>query len=451
MAFKTLHTVVAVVGIALTAAGAWWWQHRDAPGAVPAASSGAGPAATAGGGPGGAAGGAPGGVPGGAPGARPGGPSGGGAPGGGPRGPAAVEVGKVQAVRLVDDAQAVGSLRSLQSVVVRPEVSGRVMRIGFQDGRSVQKGQLLLQLDDTLQQAQMQQAQAQASIARTNLQRSRELLSQGFVSQSAVDQNAAAVEVAEAQVALARAQLGRMRVLAPFNGVTGIKQISVGDYLKDGADVVSLEDVSAMLVDFRLPERYIAQMRPGLAVEITVDALGGATFAGRVEALDAQVDANGRSLLVRARVDNPGSRLKSGMFVRPRVVFAQRDNALVVPEEALVPQGGKQFLFKVVPGEGGQRVARRIEARIGVRQPGRVEILEGLQAGDQVVTAGHTRLRGESTPVRVIDLDNPSAGRPAGAGVPPGATPGASPNPAAAPSPAASGPRPARPGNGTAP
>lgn len=429
MAFKTLHTVVAIVGIALAAGGAWWWQQR----------ADAGPNVVSGpGGPGGAGGT-------GGPAARPGGPAGP-APGGprGPGGPAAVEVGKVVSVRLVDDAQAVGSLRSLQSVVVRPEVSGRVSQIGFRDGQRVAKGQLLLQLDDTLQQAQMQQAQAQASIARTNLQRSRELLSQGFVSQSAVDQNAAAVEVAEAQVALARAQLSRMRVLAPFDGVTGIKQINVGDYLKDGADVVALEDVSAMLVDFRLPERYIAQVRTGLAVEVAIDALGGTAFSGRVEALDAQVDANGRSLLVRARVDNAGSRLKAGMFVRPRIVFSVRDDALVVPEEALVPQGGKQYLYKLADGEGGQRVAKRLEARIGVRQPGRVEILEGLAAGDQVVTAGHARLRGESTPVRVIDLENP------GGGARPGATPGATggANPAAAP---ASGPRSVKPVNGTAP
>ena len=326
----------------------------------------------------------------------------------------AVEVAKVVAVTLSEDAAAVGSLRSRQSVMLRPEVSGRVATLAFQDGARVRRGQLLVQLDDTLQKAQLQQAQAQSSIARTNLQRSRELLAQSFISQSAVDQNSAALDVAEAQVALAQAQLARMKVLAPFDGVTGIRQVNVGDYLKDGADIVGVEDISSMLVDFRLPERYVSQLRVAQAVDVAVDALPGKSFKGRIEALDAQIDTNGRALLVRARVENPGTQLKAGMFARPRVRFGVREGALVVPEEALVPQGAKQFVFVVVDGEGGKKIARRVEARIGLRQPGRVELLSGVSVGDLVVTAGQARLRGESTPVRVIDLNNPGGGKPAG-------------------------------------
>lgn len=391
MAITRVHTIVAVAGIGLAGAAAWWWQNRPAGG--PAASlAGAASAPRAG-----------------APGA-------GGPPGrGGPSGAVTVEVGRVLAVRLTDDVQAVGSLRSRQSVVVRPEVSGRVAALGFRDGHAIKRGQLLVQLDDTLQQAQLKQSRAQESIARTNLQRSRELLAQSFISQSAVDQNAAALEVAVAQVALAEAQLARMRVLAPFDGIAGIRQVNVGDYLKDGADVVAIEDRSAMLVDFRLPERYIAQLRTGQPIEVAIDALPGVSTRGQIEALDAQVDANGRSLLVRARVENPGAMLKSGMFVRPRVVFSERAGALVVPEEALVPVGDRQYLYKVV-GSGAERRAQRIDAKLGLRQPGRVEILEGLAAGDLVVTAGQARLRGEQTPVRVIDLAQPGGARPAAGG-----------------------------------
>ena len=139
-----------------------------------------------------------------------------------------MEVAKVLAVTLTDEATAVGSLRSRQSVMLRPEVSGRIAALPFQDGARVRRGQLLVQFDDALQRAQLQQAQAQSSIARTNLQRSRELLAQSFISQSAVDQNVSALEVADAQVALAQAQLARMKVLAPFDGVTGIRQVNVG-------------------------------------------------------------------------------------------------------------------------------------------------------------------------------------------------------------------------------
>jgi membrane fusion protein (multidrug efflux system) len=344
-----------------------------------------------------------------------------------------VEVGKVEVVRIEDDAQAVGSLRAAQTVTLRPEVSGRIIRIGFVDGAPVRRGQLLVQLDATLQSAQLKQAEAQAAIARTNLQRSRELQAQNFVSQSAVDQNAAALEVAEAQVSLAQAQLSRLSIVAPFDGVAGIKSVSLGDYLKDGADIVSLEDRSRMWVDFRLPERFVGRTRVGQAVQVTLDALPGKRFDGKVEALDSLVDANGRSLLVRARVDRPGTELKSGMFARARIVFAVRERALMVPEEALVPQGGKQFLIKAVPGpapaapvpleaNGEARpglVSQRIEAKLGVRMAGKVEVLEGLAPGDLVVTAGQNRvMRGDGLPLRVIDLDKPAGGtggKPAGA------------------------------------
>ena len=257
------------------------------------------------------------------------------------------------------------------------------------------------------------------------MQRSRELLAQSFVSQSAVDTNSAALEVAEAQVALSKAQLARMRVLAPFDGTAGIRSVNVGDYLKDGADVVNIEDLSALVVEFTLPERYIARVRSGQSVEVTLDALPGRAFKGQIEALDSAVDLNGRSLRVKARVENPGALLKPGMFARPRVLFAVRENAVVVPEEALVPTGGRQFIFKVIDGEGGKPVTQRVLAKMGLRLPGKVEILEGLKAGDVVVTAGHGRLmRGDSVPVRVIDLSRPPGSPPgaasASAGVPAG-------------------------------
>jgi membrane fusion protein (multidrug efflux system) len=390
---KKVHTWVAVLGIALLAGAAWWWQNRGlATGPSEPASASAS-----------------------APRAGPGGPPGGGGQGG-PGGPVAVEVGKVVAMTLEDDAQAVGSLRSRQGVMLRPEVSGRISSLGFADGQRVRRGQLLVQLDDTLQQAQLKQAEAQASIARTNLQRNRDLVAQNFVSQSAVDQSAAALEVAEAQVALTKAQLARMRIVAPFDGVAGIRSIDTGDYVKDGADLVNIEDLSQVLVDFRLPERFIARVKPGQTVDVSLDALPGQRFTGRIDALDSVVDANGRSLLVRARLDNPGGVLKAGLFARTRIVFSKRDNALVVPEEALVPQGGKQFIFQVVDGPNG-KMSRRIEARIGLRLPGKVEVLEGLSAGDLVVTAGQARLgRGEPVPLRVVDISRPGAGRPGGGG-----------------------------------
>jgi membrane fusion protein (multidrug efflux system) len=384
---KIVHTSVVVVALIGAGVLAWWWQNRVAaqtasPPAVdgPVGNRGAGQGAAA------------------------------------PGGPLAVEVGRVEAMRLEDDTQAVGTLRSRQGVMLRPEVSGRIAKLGFSDGQRVRRSQLLVQLDDSLQRAQLQQAQAQASIARTNLQRNKDLVAQNFISQSAVDQSQSSLEVAEAQVALAQAQLQRMQIVAPFDGVVGLRVVNVGDYVKDGADLVNIEDLSSVWVDFRLPERFIARLKPGQDVQVTLDALPGRRYLGRIDALDSQLDANGRSVLVRAKLANAGGELRAGMYARSRVVFDVREGALVVPEEALVPIGEKQYLYKLVSDGGNKLLAQRIEARIGARVPGKVEILEGLKAGDQVVIAGQARLgRGDTVPVRVVDLTRPGGTRPAAA------------------------------------
>ncbi len=313
---------------------------------------------------------------------------------------------------LEDDAMAVGNLQARQGVMLRPEVSGRVARIGFTDGQVVKRGQVLLQFDDALQQAQLRQAQAQAAIARTNLQRQRDLLAQNFVSQSAVDQTAAALEVAQAQVALNRAQLARMQLVAPFDGMVGIANVDRGDYVREGADIVAIEDLSAMTVDFRLAERWSARVAKGLPVEITIDALPGRHFVGKVQAIDSQLDANGRSVLVRANIDNAKQNLRSGMFARARVIFDKRNDAVVVPEEALVPLGDKQYVIKLVDGPQG-KVTQRVEAQLGVRTAGKVELLKGVAVGDSIVTAGHARLLArDGVPVRVIDLDRAGSAPP---------------------------------------
>jgi membrane fusion protein, multidrug efflux system len=264
------------------------------------------------------------------------------------------------------------------------------------------------------------------------------------------------LDVARAQLQLAQARLSRMKIVAPFDGITGIKTVTFGDYIKDGADIVNLEDISAVFTDFRLPERYLGKLVRGQTVETTLDAVPGKTFSGLIEAIDPQLDANGRSVLVRARIDNRAAQLRPGMFARVRVLFGERKGALMVPEEALVPQGAKQFVIKVVdaepdaagkpataaskPGEPQKpsKIARRVEVKTGLRRDGKVELTEGVKPGDVVVTAGQQRLQRDGSPVRVIDLSNPAAGGVSGAGARPGSG-GAGGKPAGAASGAASG------------
>ena len=169
-------------------------------------------------------------------------------------------------------------MRSRQSVTLKPEVSGRVARIAFADGAQVKTGQLLVQLDDTLQRAERSQAQAQQSIARANLKRNQELVAQGFVATRVVEESQANLQVADAQVDLADARLQRMRITAPFNGTVGLRSINLGQYVGVGDDLVNLEDTSVLTVDFRLPERYQTRLAPGQPVQVQLDALPGRNF-----------------------------------------------------------------------------------------------------------------------------------------------------------------------------
>jgi membrane fusion protein (multidrug efflux system) len=383
MAYKKKYALVAAAGICMASGLAWWLQHKPANLASPSAAPSA---------PAGAA--------------------------GGQRVPA-VEVAKVQAVTLVDEAQSVGSLRSRQGVMIRPEVAGRVKAIAFTEGQRVQKGQLLVQLDDQLQAAQVAQARAEMSIAEANHKRNQDLVAQNFISKRTVDESAAALDVARAKLELAVATQQRLRIVAPFDGVTGLKQVSVGDYLKDGADIVNIEDIDAVLVDFRLPERFQSKIRVGQKAQLSVDALPGKPFTALVQAVDPLIDANGRSVGIRGCIDNRQRQLRPGMFARVNTVFGVREQALTVPEEAIVPQGGRAFVLKVVPGDKPDTlVTQRVAVKTGVRQPGKVEITEGLEEGDTVVTAGQQRLQKDGTPVRVVDLAAAGKGPNAAASAP---------------------------------
>jgi membrane fusion protein (multidrug efflux system) len=162
----------------------------------------------------------------------------------------------------------------------------------------------------------------------------------------------------------------------------------VGDYVKEGQDLVTLEDISALKVDFRVPEQLLAALRPGQAVEMGSDALPGRKYVATVDAIDPLVDQAGRAVLLRARLRNSDGQLRPGMFVRTRLIVSQRQNALTVPEEALVPVGADQFVFRIADGK-----AQRVKVRVGVRRAGAVEVVEGLAAGDTVVTAGQLKLR----------------------------------------------------------
>ncbi len=307
-----------------------------------------------------------------------------------------VETVRAQVRSLDEDVTAVGTLTSNESVVLRPEVPGRIAAIRFHEGAPVKKGDILVELDAAVQRAELRQAQANLKLAQANHGRAEDLFVRKFVSQSNLDTARSELEVARAATALAQARFERTQIRAPFDAVVGIRSVSPGDFVKDGDPLVNLEDIATLKVDFRLPELYLDRIRPGQTLEVTSDVLPGETFIATVDAIDPLIDAQGRAVVLRARLANPQGRLRPGVFVRVRLILSQRADAVVVPEESLVPApGGVQFVYRVVDGK-----AERVDVRTGARQASLVEITAGLAAGDQVVTAGQLKLR-NGVPVQV--------------------------------------------------
>lgn len=303
-------------------------------------------------------------------------------------GAAAVEVAEARTEKAADDIRTVGSLQSDESVQIAPEISGRVAEITFQEGTRVSKGDVLVRLDPSLARAEVQQARARLALAQANDQRTRTLSRSGNVTDRARDEAVAAYETARAELELALTRLEKHELTAPFDGIVGMRNVSVGAYLAPGTAIVNLENLSTLKVDFRVPETQLAAIKVGQPIEVHVDALPDRTFKGTIYAINPLVDVNGRSLQVRGRIDNADGVLRPGLFARIVVrSLAQRD-VVSVPESAVVPRAGDTFVYVV---DADRAVERRV--RLGQRRAGAVEVVEGLEPGSRVVTAGQQRLR----------------------------------------------------------
>lgn len=341
--------MVLVLGAVLGAwASQWWHQRNTAPVAAVSAPAPAAPAAT-------------------------------------PR--VKVEVAPVSRVRLERSVAAVGTLRSHDSVMLRPEISGRIAQINFSEGGKVARGQVLVRLDDSVAKARLQQARANLKLAGSQYNRSVELNKQGFVSKQARDEAASHLAVQQAAVALAEAELEKTAIQAPFDGLVGLRTVSVGDYVGPGTDLVPIEAIDPLNVDFRIPEQFLSAVSVGARLHVTFDAIAGLQREGSVGAISPQVDVGGRSLLLRANVPNPDYMLRPGLFARVQLELAEA-MGLVIPESALAPSGDAQYVFRV---EGG--VVRRVIVQIGQRAGAQVEIVSGLNEGDSVVVSGLQKVR----------------------------------------------------------
>ncbi len=314
-----------------------------------------------------------------------------------------VEAAAVAKGPLTERVTAVGSLRSDELVVISSEIAGRINEIHFKEGTRVEKGAPLITLDDSVYQAELHQAEAKRLLADQSNQRVTELFSRKIASGSSMDEAESNLAVANAAMELAKAQIEKTKLVAPFAGMVGLRQVSAGEYIIPGQALVGLDAIDPIKVDFKVPEKYLPTVHTGQLIEIKVDAYPGETFKGEVYAIDPRVDVEGRSVFIRARVPNEDRRLRPGQFARVILIHEVKPDALTVPEAAIVPKGEDQFVFKVV---GGKAQLSRVS--IGTRREGRVELVEGVAAGELVVTAGQLKIR-DGTAVTVVPAQEPKA------------------------------------------
>ena len=305
-----------------------------------------------------------------------------GAGGGGFAGvPVEVAVASVDTVR--DEVAATGQIEAVQSIDLRPEVDGRITDFLVREGQEVEKGTPLFKVDDAQLQAQVAQLAAQRDLADQALARTKELAAQHASSAADLERAEATSRGAQAEYDLARIRLDRTTVRAPFAGVAGQRYVSLGDYVTTSTRLISLHTVNPQRASFQVPERFARLLGLGQEVTFQVAALPGRDFTGEVDFVDPVVQLPGRTILVKARVPNSRRLLQPGMFIEAHLVTAVRPKAIVVPEDAVVPLQGANFVWTVAEGK-----VQRKPVTLGVRTPGFVEIAAGVQPGEQVVVGG---------------------------------------------------------------
>ena len=299
---------------------------------------------------------------------------------------------------------AVGTLNAVQGVTVAAELPGKVVHIAFDAGSSVSKGDILLRQDTSSEEAQLPGAMAQVNLTRLNLERSEELLAKGMIARVDRDNAVANAEQARAQADNIRATIAKKTVRAPFSGHLGIRQVNLGQLLREGDPIVTLQSLDPIYVDFTLPQQEFSKVSPGLSVHITTDALPGETIEGRVTAISPQVDVDTRNIKVEATVNNQGKKLRPGMFVNVAVGLPARQTVLAIPATAVLyaPYGDSVFVIEESKGAKfakGGKVLRQQFIRLGQKQGDFVAVTSGLKEGEVIVSTGVFKLRNSQSVV----------------------------------------------------
>ena len=322
---------------------------------------------------------------------------------GGPGGqmpPTAVETVQVAPQSLSRTISAVGSLRANESVTIRPEVPGKLEKVHFEEGQRVAAGTPLFTLDASLVRAEVREWEANVGKSQRDTTRAQELSERKLIAQQDLDAKRSELAVNQARLSSAKTRLAKTVITAPFAGVVGLRQVSPGEYVEAGQALVDLVQLDPLKLEFRVPEIHLGKIATGQVVAVELDAFPGEKFPGTVYAVDAMVDPQARNVALRAELDNEDGRLRPGLFARVSLELGSKADALLVPEQALWPQGDKQFVYVVKDGK-----ADLVEVTTGVRENGKVEIVSGLAPDAIVITAGQLKI-GPGSPVLAV----PAAG-----------------------------------------
>ena len=297
-----------------------------------------------------------------------------------------------------DDLITVGTLKANEFVMIRPEIEGRIAEIYFKEGQHIKEGEPLVHLDDQIAMAGLAESRAYLSLSESQSERQMSLYRQKYVSDGQKDKVASKLQADQAILNRKKKELEKTKIYAPFDGFVGLSDISPGDYVKPGQDIVSLVCLDPLKIEFSVAEIYAARVSVGQKIVITTDALPNKKFQGEIYALDPTIDESGRNLKIKGKLDNKDFVLKPGMFVHLKIQLAQRNQALLIPEEAIVSQDQKHFVYKIEKDQ-----AKKTFVELGIRTKGKVEILQGVSAQDQVVTAGQIKIR-DGMPVKILPV-----------------------------------------------
>ncbi|MCI0330750.1 MAG: efflux RND transporter periplasmic adaptor subunit [candidate division Zixibacteria bacterium] len=321
--------------------------------------------------------------------------------------PMPVEVATVTSGTVADKFEAVGTLEALEAITVVSQIDALAMQVPFEEGRYIEKGQLIARLDDEQLKAEEARAEALRDQRKISYDRVKSIVEQKAGAPQDLDDAAAALKMAEAELALIRARLAKTKITAPFSGLVGARRVSPGAFVRTGEAITELAQIDELRIIFYAPERYLADLKAGASVVVSTPAFPGYSLKGRVSVVEPVVNPETRSVKILARVANPARKFRPGMSANVSAVLSERKNALLVPDEAIFAEGNKNLVYVIQPDSS----VAPTPVILGTRLPDAVEVLSGLSAGAQVVKAGHQKLFPGAKVFPVPDSGAPPPGR----------------------------------------